>query len=159
MKILTFLFLYLIIGSSIHGQSLSPELVSSTGDYFEGTSASLSFSIGECLIGDHSNSNGSLSQGFQHSIEVISGIHDEEFTGRINVYPVPAGNSITISMDDQSLDLRMVLVDIKGQLVWQEKITSYETHINLTNSPAGTYFLRLETLSETIIRTFQIVKH
>jgi len=56
-------------------QSVSPEVVSSAGDYFEGTNASLSWTLGEIATETYSNGTNILTQGFQQPITVtIAGI-------------------------------------------------------------------------------------
>ncbi len=60
----------------LSGQSLSPEVISTSGDYFENTNASLSWTLGETVTETFANGNIFLTQGFQQPITgiVISGI-------------------------------------------------------------------------------------
>lgn len=65
----------LLIPFIITAQSVSPEVISSSGDYFEGVNASLSWTLGEIATETYSAGNIILTQGFQQPITVsIAGI-------------------------------------------------------------------------------------
>ncbi|MCD4683421.1 MAG: hypothetical protein K8R86_09085, partial [Bacteroidales bacterium] len=75
MKNIKVLFIALLIPAFMMAQSVSPEVVSSAGDYFEGTNASLSWTLGEIATETYSNGTNILTQGFQQPITVtIAGI-------------------------------------------------------------------------------------
>jgi hypothetical protein len=61
---------------SLSGQTLSPEIISSSGGYFENTNASLSWTLGETATETLVNGNIILTQGFQQPVSgiIISGI-------------------------------------------------------------------------------------
>ncbi len=55
----------------VNAQSVSPQVVASGGDYFEGSSVSLSWTLGEIATETLSNGNIILTQGFQQPIPVV----------------------------------------------------------------------------------------
>ena len=61
------LYLNLLLAICLSGQSLTPEVVSSSGDYFEGANASLSWTLGELATETFDNGNNILTQGFQQT--------------------------------------------------------------------------------------------
>jgi hypothetical protein len=68
-------FLTALIPAFISAQSVSPQVVSSAGDYFEGTNASLSWTLGEIATETFNSENVILTQGFQQPFGVtIHGI-------------------------------------------------------------------------------------
>jgi hypothetical protein len=68
--LVTFLIPFLLAA-----QSVSPEVISSSGDYFEGPNASLSWTLGEIATETYTAGNVILTQGFQQPITVsIAGI-------------------------------------------------------------------------------------
>jgi hypothetical protein len=71
MRIIPLLSVLLILGNSIRAQSLTPELIAAAGDCFVGSSASLCYTIGECITETTSASGGMLNQGFQQNFESI----------------------------------------------------------------------------------------
>lgn len=65
----------ILIPFFIAAQSVSPEVISSSGDYYEGVNASLSWTLGEIATETFTAGNVILTQGFQQPITVaIAGI-------------------------------------------------------------------------------------
>ena len=76
MKKISTLLVGLVISLTITAQSVSPEVVASAGDYFEGINASLSWTLGEIATETYSNGGIILTQGFQQPVSVtIHGIN------------------------------------------------------------------------------------
>lgn len=65
MKNIKILFLVIILPTFLMAQSVSPEVVSSAGDYYEGANASLSWTLGEISTETYDNGTNILTQGFQ----------------------------------------------------------------------------------------------
>jgi hypothetical protein len=64
-------FFYILMNA----QNISPELISSSGDYFENTNSLISFSIGEIATETFHNTFNFLSQGFQQPVSIsITGV-------------------------------------------------------------------------------------
>ncbi len=66
MKVLV-LFILCLPFLGVNGQSLSPTVVSTAGDYYTGTAATLSVTIGEPVIETYTSGSVILSTGFQQS--------------------------------------------------------------------------------------------
>ena len=65
-----------ILTLTVISQSVSPEVISSSGAYYENASASLSWTLGEVATETYSNGGVTLTQGFQQPISIaISGIN------------------------------------------------------------------------------------
>jgi hypothetical protein len=68
-------FLMTLMPAFILAQSVSPQVVSPAGDYYEGTNASLSWTLGEIATETYTSGNAILTQGFQQPFGVtIHGI-------------------------------------------------------------------------------------
>ncbi|MCH8318269.1 MAG: hypothetical protein IIA88_07200 [Bacteroidetes bacterium] len=74
MKKTFFILFALFCFGSAKSQSLSPEVYSTSGDYFTGTNATLSWTIGESIIETFSGSNAIITQGFQQSSWSVTSI-------------------------------------------------------------------------------------
>jgi len=80
MKKFNSLILIILVPAFIMAQSVSPQVVSSAGDYFEGTNASLSWTLGEIATETFVAGDVILTQGFQQPIGItITGIDLEVF--------------------------------------------------------------------------------
>jgi hypothetical protein len=71
MKKINSLLLVLIVPAYMLAQSVSPQVVSSAGDYYEGTNASLSWTLGEIATETFATGNVILTQGFQQPFSII----------------------------------------------------------------------------------------
>ena len=70
------ILLALMIPGFLVAQSLTPSVIASSGNYFQGSTASLSWTLGEMATETYSAGNVILTQGFQQPINVsISGIN------------------------------------------------------------------------------------
>ena len=59
--------LFLIIPAITFGQSISRKVISSSGNHYEGTTGSISWSVGEIMISTYSSTNAIVTQGFHQA--------------------------------------------------------------------------------------------
>lgn len=75
MKFISLLYVSVLIPVMMMAQSVSPEVVSASGDYFDNGNVSLSWTLGEIATETYSNGNVILTQGFQQPFGIsIQGI-------------------------------------------------------------------------------------
>lgn len=75
MKYFSTLFLILLFPVIITAQSLTPQVISSAGDFYQGSNVSLSWTLGEIATETYDNGNIVLTQGFQQPFGIsIQGI-------------------------------------------------------------------------------------
>lgn len=75
MKRILILLIAVVFTITLTAQSVSPEVVASAGDYYEGTNASLSWTLGEIVTETYTAGGVTLTQGFQQPISItIAGI-------------------------------------------------------------------------------------
>ena len=77
----------------------------------------------------------------------------------VNVYPNPTTGIFTINLKESARPLRVLesvsnlqITDITGKTIKQLSIDSYQLSIDLTNQPAGIYFVKIQTESNIIIK-------
>ena len=76
MKTFTIFLSVVLLPFFLSAQSVSPQVVASSGDYYQGTNASLSWTLGEIATETYSNGSTILTQGFQQPVSVsITGIN------------------------------------------------------------------------------------
>ena len=148
--------------SMAHAQSLSQEVIASSGATISGASNTLSFTAGEAVIGDISNGE-SLGQGFW--LGAIEGVvlSNEDFTLEVQttVYPNPVTDYLNISFKDvvgEAFDIS--IFDLNGRLVYRKELidsTSNET-LNFSEYSSGLYILNIEQRTTKKSKTFKIIK-
>ena len=131
------------------------KVVSSGGDYQETSSGSLSWTIGEPVVGTVSNGN-VITQGFQQSRLLIANISEIKNPKiKVLVFPNPTNDFVTIKLSEHQV-YTMQLFNLNGQLLMEQKANSIENKINMMTYSKGTYLLKLTNNKES--NTYQIIK-
>ena len=133
------------------------EIISTSGDYFESTDASISWTIGESMIETYSNGTNVLTQGFQQSRLTPSSVYELEDSGiSVNIAPNPTTDFIHLYIDNYA-DINYQIYDFNGKIIRQADVNSVETMISFSNLSYAAYFLKIMKGTQ-IIKTFQVIK-
>jgi hypothetical protein len=100
------------------GVSKAQEAAVSSGGDATGVGGSFSYSLGQISYTEISGSTGSLVQGVQHPIEILTvGANDlADINLKLNAYPNPTNNFLILSSDkDEFFDFE--LVNVEGKLI------------------------------------------
>ena len=162
--ILTCTFFLFFIAKS---QSISPEVIATAGDYFVGSNATLSWTLGEVITETVSNGSYTLTQGFQQPHYNITSIPDDpniknDQAGDINIYPNPVGDQLNIAFKDMKQDNVVITVfDLSGNVLINdiaENTTSIK-QLNMTFVAKGNYIIRFATKDGKFLKSFKVVKY
>ncbi|MCK4679348.1 MAG: T9SS type A sorting domain-containing protein [Bacteroidales bacterium] len=163
MKKITLLFITGFFSLTLFSQSLSPEIIATAGDYFVGSNASLSWTIGEPIIETVSSDGIILTQGFQQSYYTILAVQDNDTdTYDVHIYPVPARDFINIDITSSvsPANLNLELFDVMGMRVYQNFIesTTFHEKIQLSHYQTNMFFLKITNTANQQVKTFKILK-
>ncbi len=149
----------IIIQISVYGQSLTPELVSSSGDSNVNSSIQSDWSIGELSIEAYSNKGDRLTQGFHQGDFKITTVTDVLGNMLIcEVFPNPVAKSLSIKTELGNLKkLYFIINDINGKMILKCPITDVLQDVNVHGFIAGVYFLNVFS-DQKKIKTFKIIK-
>ena len=140
-------------------QTLTPEVLTTSGDYFTSTNNSLSWTIGECITETYTGANNILTQGFQQSKYTITAV--EEYTKSdlsVIVYPNPASTFINIKSESTGLiKMKVELFDIQGKLIHSESFQN-NMRLNISEYSNSAYILRIYDDTNSLIKTFKLQK-
>ena len=155
-----YLLIILVLTASVSVKAQQLEVVATSGDFYENSSGSLSWTLGEVVIETLSETNFILTQGFQQSKLTVTAINDLQTSGiELSVYPNPTNSFLFIEVKtDKQRDLQINLFDLNGKLILQKKITGSKQTIHMQNYKPAIYILKV-TEGNKEIRTYQIVKH
>ena len=154
MKKTTFLLtLFCVIYFNINAQ----EVISSSGDYYENSNGSVSWTIGESITETITDGNFILTQGFQQSrLTTVSIFELEDLDFKISISPNPTIDNISLNTN-KSEGLSYQLYDFNGKLIKEATIISKETIISFSDLSYASYFLSVLRENQ-IIKTFQVIK-
>ncbi|GHC56018.1 T9SS type A sorting domain-containing protein [Ulvibacter litoralis] len=163
MKKTIYILLFMLFTLTVsQAQSLSQAVVSTSGNTINGASNTLSFTIGEPIIGAISNGE-KLGQGFWLGAieEIVLSNDDFTFEVTTTVYPNPVTDYLTINFKDMvARDFEIVIHDMNGKVILQKKVennVNSET-INFYNYNQGIYLLTIVQSATVKSKTFKIIK-
>ncbi|MDD2386726.1 MAG: T9SS type A sorting domain-containing protein, partial [Bacteroidales bacterium] len=123
------------------------ESVNATGSNASGGGGSASYSVGQVVYTTNTGTNGSVAQGVQQPFEisVVTGLEEAKGINlSVSAYPNPTTDYLTLEVKDFELsNLHFQLYDINGKLLQNEKITSDQTSIVMSNLVPATYFVKV----------------
>ncbi|HON17537.1 MAG TPA: T9SS type A sorting domain-containing protein [Salinivirgaceae bacterium] len=159
------MFLFMIQGGFIHGQSISHSVIAAGGQNYthSGSGISISWTIGEPVIGTLISENQTiiLTQGFQQGSlagDVI--VVPVDFSASITVYPNPTKDYVIIKLENaESGVYSLKILDLNGKLKDQndEIMPDRLILINTEKLASGVYLLQFFKKQE-LLRTVQLVK-
>lgn len=149
---------------SVRAQSLSPEVVASSGDVFSNTAGSVSYTIGEPVTATFFSPSAILTQGFQQPYAVsLSGIGEETGAAGIYAYPNPVKDELMIDFANMNAGSYLLTIcDISGREIMNSEMeigTAPALHkISLAEYGNGIYFIRVVSAGNKSSKAFKIVK-
>lgn len=151
--------LFLSFSSIDYGQSISPKIVSTSGNSISNSSYNLSYNIGEVATETINNNNYMISQGFlqpanqDNFIKLVS----DNFT--LTAYPNPVSKLLNLDIKTtRNYIFYAEIIDILGNVKIKKKIATDHSIIDFENYPPGIYFIRISSGNNEIYKKIKIVK-
>ncbi len=142
----------------LRSQSISPEVISSTGDFYSNATAMISFTEGEPLGEMISSGNNMITQGFEQSdISVIS--VEEILLGSafFSLFPNPCNGNFKFRSEKTEIK-ELEIYNVIGEKVYSyynESVLMNELFISLSSNP-GIYFVVVKNNGEQITKKLVI---
>lgn len=140
-------------------QSLSPEVISSSGAHFSSAGTQLSWTIGEPIIDSYAAGANKLTQGFHQTFLTVTSVSEYAPDIAIKTFPNPSSDAVFIQIDAPSSDFRLELFDVLGRSLqkFQASNTSL-IELDISEYAAGNYLLRISNTDNAPLKTFKIQK-
>lgn len=143
-------------------QCFSQTTVVSNGGDAKTSNGSISYSIGQSVIGStNQNSAGSIHIGIQQpvNISVILGVENKEIELDYSIYPNPTPSALTLKYSGNFSDgMKYQLIDLQGKILKEGSILNLENIIELDNFNPSTYILNVFNFTK-LIKSFKIIKN
>lgn len=138
------------LGFASYGQSLERQVIGSAGSFMTNSSGSISFTVGELMVAYHTNSNGSLSEGFQQtaSEESVSVLEVNKEGVQASVYPNPTDGILQLKSNLESIgvaNLEYYVMDMQGRVVLNGATASNGGKINVSILSKSVYTIVLKS--------------
>ena len=134
----------------------SQGVISSQGDSYTDSSASIDFTIGEVVTSTVSNGEKTLTQGFHQTNLSFVSIENHVPNYEAIIFPNPTDNFLNIKAISFK-NVNYSLFDEMGKLVLNGTLYSEKTSLDVSKLHTGLYSLVLNN-SENKLKTFNIIK-
>ncbi len=153
MKKTAFVLFSLFVTITVSAQ----EVVSTQGDSYSNASGNIDFTIGEVIIDTGTDGTNDLTQGFHQTNWNFVGLEDHAPNYEAIIYPNPTEDVLNIKTSTFE-NVTYTLYDTQGKLVLQNKLSSVQTPIQVSQLAPGSYSLTLNNDTQNL-KTFKLIKH
>ena len=132
------------------------EVTSTQGDSYSNTSGKIDFTIGEVITNTGTDGINDLTQGFHQTNWNFVSIEDHVPSYEAIIFPNPTSAILNIRTSSFE-NVTYTLYDVQGKLVLQDKLSSVQTPIQVSQLTPGSYSLTLNNDTQNL-KTFQLIK-
>lgn len=123
-------------------QEVSPSLISS------GSLSTYEGSIGESFVSTISNNTTVVTSGFHQGMKISTSLDQTADLLEIKVFPNPFMSYLNV-VNKSISNIEIMIFNVQGQIVYQQKLTELESTIDLATLSAGTYQMILSQNNKT----------
>lgn len=129
--------------ATVQAQSVSPDVIASSGDHFEASGVQLSWTIGESIMETVESGSNIITQGFHQTNLMVTDVEEQNLSDiGVNVFPNPTVDQLTVALKNNSQVLNLELYDMSGKQLARERIGAAQDRIQLDfSSYAAAYYL------------------
>lgn len=140
-------------------QTITQQLISSSGDEFKNNTYQLDWSVGETAKETLAANNQMLTQGFHQGHYIVTAIEQmSDLQFDINAFPNPTTDFIQLKIQTEKFEnIHFTISDLSGKILFAEKQIIVNQKINLSNYLAGVYFLSIYKQNQ-LLKSFKIIK-
>jgi hypothetical protein len=132
------------------------EVVSTQGDSYSNGNGSIDFTVGEVIIDTGTDGTNDLTQGFHQTNWRFLGVEDFAPEFEASIFPNPTQDILNIKTSKFE-NVQYKLYDANGKLVLEDKLSSEQTSIQVSQLAPGNYSLALIDDSKNL-KIFKLVK-
>ena len=156
MKYFLLTFVTMLVSICTFSQSLMPDVIATSGDYYTTSTIKLNWTLGETITETFIPGGKILTQGFQQSSYTASSITETNENKQISVFPNPFSDIITINTGDLK-GLHFQVLDFQGRNIMEKTIEKSNKQIDFSAYASGVYFIKVFE-NKTLLKTFKIQK-
>lgn len=164
MKKLIHILIMFFIAAQVQAQSISKQVIGSSGESITNGTYTINFTAGESIVGMIQN-GATIGQGFWAEIfndNTLSVTTPTDFVDQINLYPNPVVNYLNIRFKkNESVNYQLQLFDINGKQIIKTSLNSQNNNHKLDVSllSNGIYVLSISSVETNYKKSFKIIKN
>jgi hypothetical protein len=155
----------ILMGTISYAQSIATQSVNSGGTKMTQANGSLSFTVGELVVLNLTDSQGNTIGGGFTAGATLTTASIQETDAEVldvSVFPNPTSDLVNIRINHSSIEQVVVFItDLQGKELYNGKYAGISNviGINTASYATGTYVLSLKKLNNQVLGTYKIIKH
>ena len=154
MKKLLFFLLTTVTGYS---QSISKQVVGTSGKTLANSNLKLSYTVGEPVVGQMTAGGNQLGNGYYPALNLQAlSVEDNVLDVQLKVYPNPTSQSLYVTHPEMS-SFGITIVDLNGKQLYSGTINKDEP-LDVSKFTQGMYMVTVENTTTYKKNTYKIIK-
>jgi hypothetical protein len=151
------LVLTLTFSSLSFSQSISKQVIGTSGKTQSNGNLKLSYTVGEPVIGLMTAGGNQLGNGYYPAMDLQAlSVEDNVLDVQLKVYPNPSSQSLYVTHPEMN-SFGITIVDLNGKQLYQGSINKDEP-LDLSNYTQGMYLVTIENKEANKKNTYKIIK-
>lgn len=155
--------LLLLSLTAVKAQTVVPDVLASSGDFFSNSSGMIQWTIGETMVETYTTTGNFLTQGFHQTFIDPNGVAEQQVIGNLTLFPNPASDQVSLQFDGESSGAYIVEVyNALGQLMNSQQVSvalgGYRHDIVVRDFADGIYFVTVRKVGTEAASSFRINK-
>lgn len=151
------LVLILTFSSLSFSQSISKQVIGTSGKTLTNNNLKLSYTVGEPVVGLMTAGGNQLGNGYYPAMDLQAlSVEDNVLDVQLKVYPNPTSQSLYVSHPELN-SFGITIVDLNGKQLYQGTIIKEEP-LDVSNYTQGMYLVTIENTTTNKKNTYKIIK-
>jgi hypothetical protein len=151
------LLLLLLISSIGQAQSISKQVIGTSGKTLTNSNLKLSYTVGEPVVGLMTAGGNQLGNGYYPALDIQAlSVEDNIMDVQLKVYPNPTSQSLYVTHPEMN-SFGITIVDLNGKQLYSGTINKEEP-LDVSNYTQGMYLVTIENTTTNKKNTYKIIK-
>ena len=153
-----FVFLVMVYSNTALSQTISKQVVGTSGNTISNSNLKVSWTIGEPVVGLMTAGGKQLGNGYHpsHNVQALS-VEESLLDVQLKIYPNPTSQMLYISHPELNSFL-IKISDLNGKLIYSSSINKEEP-LDISNYSQGMYLVTIENKENNKTNTYKIIKN
>lgn len=152
-----YVVIVLLVASMGYSQSISKQVVGTSGKTLTNSNLKLSYTVGEPVVGLMTAGGNQLGNGYYPGLNLQAlSVQDNALDVQLKMYPNPTSQSLYVSHPEMN-SFGITIVDLNGKQLYIGSINKDEP-LDVSNYTQGMYMVTIENTTTNKKNTYKIIK-
>ena len=152
------LLFMLLVASVSYSQSISKQVIGTSGKTLTNSNLKVSYTVGEPVVGLMTAGGNQLGNGYYPAMDIQAlSIEDTTMAVEIKLYPNPTSQSLYVSHPEYN-SFTIQIVDMNGKQIYTGTIEK-EVPLDMSSYTQGMYLITIENKEYNKKNTYKIIKN